>query len=404
MIDTPSILHLFVVICLGVLSGVITGLIPSLHPNNLIAIILLNVSLFLSIFNLEQLIVYITALSISHSFTSFLASIIFGVPEEDTVLSVLPGHRLMLNGEGYKAVFLTVIGGLLVVLMSLATLPILLMFLKDVYRQTLKFLPFVIFLVLSYFILIQNNKFKAFLITIFAGMLGYLVLNLYTIPSYSRLAAMFAGLFGMAIIIDSINTNVKLPEQNFAVKEEKLYVKDALLGFLATLMIMLFPSLSPSQSIVIIQSLFKMQSIEGFLVALGSLTTADALLSIVALYILGNPRSGASVAIERLIGEIDFSMFLFILSVILVSVSLSALVTLSISKFLLKGMMKVDYKKINVAILIFIVGLIAVTSGIYGLLILITSTSLGMVCLKWNVDRNLLMASLMIPTAISFLI
>jgi len=278
------------------------------------------------------------------------------------------------------------------------------MFLKDVYRQTLKFLPFVIFLVLSYFILIQNNKFKAFLITIFAGILGYLVLNLYTIPSYSRLAAMFAGLFGMAIIIDSINTNVKLPEQNFAVKEEKLYVKDALLGFLATLMIMLFPSLSPSQSIVIIQSLFKMQSIEGFLVALGSLTTADALLSIVALYILGNPRSGASVAIERLIGEIDFSMFLFILSVILVSVSLSALVTLSISKFLLKGMMKVDYKKINVAILIFIVGLIAVTSGIYGLLILITSTSLGMVCLKWNVDRNLLMASLMIPTAISFLI
>jgi len=215
---------------------------------------------------------------------------------------------------------------------------------------------------------------------------------------------MFAGLFGVAIIIESINTNVRLPEQNFIIKEDRLYIRDALLGFLATLMIMVFPSLSPSQSIVIIQSLFKMHSIEGFLVALGSLTTADALLSIVALYVLGNPRSGASVAIERLIGELDFSMFLFILSVILVSVSLSALVTLLISKFLLKGITKLDYKMINIAILILIVSLVVSTAGIYGLLILITSTSLGTLCLKWNIDRNLLMASLMIPTAISFLI
>ena len=56
---------LFIVI--GVLIGLITGLLPAFHPNNVIVIILFNLSFFLEIFGLHNLIAFIVALSISHN-------------------------------------------------------------------------------------------------------------------------------------------------------------------------------------------------------------------------------------------------------------------------------------------------------------------------------------------------
>ena len=61
MIDTL----LFIII--GVLVGLLTGLLPAFHPNNVIAIILLNLPFFLEIFGLYNLIAFIVALSISHN-------------------------------------------------------------------------------------------------------------------------------------------------------------------------------------------------------------------------------------------------------------------------------------------------------------------------------------------------
>ncbi|MBN2603476.1 MAG: tripartite tricarboxylate transporter permease, partial [Candidatus Thermoplasmatota archaeon] len=101
---------------LGVLTGIATGLLPGLHVNN-IALILLSMSgsvvLSLSFlvnygisenFILLLLCVYIITTSLSHTFHDTIPTTFLGAPEEDTALSVLPAHSLLLEGKGFEAV------------------------------------------------------------------------------------------------------------------------------------------------------------------------------------------------------------------------------------------------------------------------------------------------------------
>ncbi len=396
-------IDIFIGIFLGVLFGTLTGLLPSLHPNNLIAILLSFLPFFLNIFTLNQLIAFIVSLSITHSFTSFLASVLFGIPEEETSLSVLPSHKLTLEGKAYEAVFLTVFGGLISSIFALIFLPILLNIFPLLYKYSLRILPFILILVLSHLILIQKDKLKALLVVIFAGLLGYFTLNLYFLKSTEKLTSLFTGLFGLSTIIVSLTQKASLPKQTFEIKIKDLYLKESFIGFLASILIILFPSLSPSQSIIILQSIFKINDPRAFLVSLGGLTTVDSIASFLSLYSLGNPRSGASVAIEYLLGKIDYNTFLLILGIILFTIPLASYITLFLAKLLLQRIQKANYFKLNLFLVVLTILMITLTSNSFCLIVLLASTSLGILAHLWGVNKSLLVSVLMVPTLISFL-
>jgi TctA family transporter len=107
---------------IGVAFGVLTGLTPGVHVNN-IAILMLSISpillsslLFLQNFGLSMsfivvlLCTIIIATSIAHTFLDFIPSTFLGAPEGETALSVLPAHAMLLEGKGYEAVTLSAIG------------------------------------------------------------------------------------------------------------------------------------------------------------------------------------------------------------------------------------------------------------------------------------------------------
>jgi putative membrane protein len=106
----------------GVGLGVVTGLVPGLHVNNLTPIMLV-----LAASSSLGLVTIIVAMSITNVFISYIPSTFLGAPEEGTELSVLPAHRLLLEGRGYHAVRLTLwgcLGGLM--LSAIFLLPFLL--------------------------------------------------------------------------------------------------------------------------------------------------------------------------------------------------------------------------------------------------------------------------------------
>ncbi|MCD6383893.1 MAG: tripartite tricarboxylate transporter permease, partial [Thermoplasmata archaeon] len=119
---------------LGVSLGVMTGLIPGLHVNT-VAILLLTASpalaaalLPLSSMGIDPLLIPIlvastvVAVSITHTFLDFIPSTYLGAPEEETALSVLPAHSLLLEGKGYRAVYLSALGSIGAVFFSAALL------------------------------------------------------------------------------------------------------------------------------------------------------------------------------------------------------------------------------------------------------------------------------------------
>ncbi|MEM4248135.1 MAG: tripartite tricarboxylate transporter permease, partial [Candidatus Nanoarchaeia archaeon] len=119
------ILELLLALLLGVCAGSITGLTPGIHTNTVAALVLAGLPFLSAHFSFTALGVFLVTMVIVHSFLDFIPSIFLGAPDEgETALSVLPGHKLLLEGQGYKALKLTVVGGVGTFLIGLVTLPL----------------------------------------------------------------------------------------------------------------------------------------------------------------------------------------------------------------------------------------------------------------------------------------
>src|SRR5437867_11641502 len=111
---------------LGLLAGALTGLSPGLHVNNVAALVLATQAAFAGF--LAALVpdisaepetmglllsCFLLATAGSHAVFDFIPAVFLGAPTEDTALATLPGHRLLLVGQGAKAVALAARGALL---------------------------------------------------------------------------------------------------------------------------------------------------------------------------------------------------------------------------------------------------------------------------------------------------
>ncbi len=105
--------------------GVVSGIFPGIHVNTLALLLTAaypSVEAFLLPFILllgvdeSTLPLLISALIMSaavvHSFVDFVPSVFLGAPDEESVLSMLPGHRLLLSGKGMEAVYCAAQGSL----------------------------------------------------------------------------------------------------------------------------------------------------------------------------------------------------------------------------------------------------------------------------------------------------
>ena len=100
-----SLFLLFLSVLGGYLLGIISGLLPGIHNNNF-ALALVALAPFLAEKGLSPFYVAVIILSnaLSQTFHDIIPSIFLGAPDGDTTLTVLPGHRLLIEGAGAEAV------------------------------------------------------------------------------------------------------------------------------------------------------------------------------------------------------------------------------------------------------------------------------------------------------------
>lgn len=188
---------------LGILCGAITGMIPGIHVNTAGAIIFASSTFLLGIFSPEFLCVFLVAMSIAHALIEFVPSMLLGVPEEGTALSILPGHRMTLEGRSKEAIRIVSLGGFGAIVVIVLMLPIFAVVLPAT-QEIIKPYTFIILLVVSVYLLwkLTNGK-KAFIwssvLFIFSGLLGWTIFQT-PISSGISMMCIFSGLFGKSII------------------------------------------------------------------------------------------------------------------------------------------------------------------------------------------------------------
>src|SRR3989338_6704753 len=147
-------LEFLIVSLLGIFAGIFTGLTPGIHIN-LVSLLVVSYSAYLSnIFSLPSLGIFIISMAITHTFLDTLPAIFLGAPESETALSVLPGHKLLLNGMGYEAVKLTIIGSFFSLLAALSLFPFFIFIVPRIYDKIQVYIGYLMIAIIAYMIII----------------------------------------------------------------------------------------------------------------------------------------------------------------------------------------------------------------------------------------------------------
>lgn len=392
----------------GVAAGTITGIFPGIHINLVSAFLLAYIGFFSGI-GIAPIVlsVFIVAMAITHTFVDFVPSVFLGAPEEDTFLSVLPGHQLLRQGRGHEAVVFTLYG-------SLAALPIILIFtfvfvylLEDVYNFSKFFIPYILIFVSLYLVFRDEEVVNAFVVFILAGFVGLFAFNL---PVREPLLPLLSGLFGVSGLIVSLKNRVVIPKQKIKkLREIRLFGGGLLRGSIAAAvaapLCSFLPGIGSGHAAVLgseISGKFS-DNKKYFLFLVGAINTVVMALSFVTAYVIGKTRTGAAVAVQEILGEISSSQLFVLMIAVVFSGILAFSVGINLSKFFSRNISKFNYAHINLVILGILFFVTLGLSNWRGIIVLITASALGVFTILSKVRRINLMGSLLIPTIVYYI-
>jgi putative membrane protein len=393
-------LTIILAITLGIILGIITGLIPGLHTNLISALTITILPFLLLYFSPFSLAIFIVSLSITNLFIEFIPSTYLGAPDEDTALSVLPGHELLLKGKAHFAIFLSSLGSLIGLFMAIILAPLLFISLNTIYPFFETMMPWLLVWICILLLLDSKQLALSLIIFILSGFLGIASLNL-TINQ--PLLPLLTGLFGISSIIYSISQKTNIPNQDTTLDfiDKKTFTKPILISALISPICSFLPGLGSSQATIIGSKISNLKR-EQFLILNSTISPILMSLSFVTVFLINKSRTGSASAISEMI-QLSKNQIWIILALTIIVGLIVFFITLKISKSIANKIQNINYEKLSWTILIFLIIMTAVISGHLGLLVLIISTFLGLSCQYYGIRKGLLMGCLLIPTIIIYL-
>jgi len=464
--EDVSLFLLFLSVLAGYLLGIVSGLLPGIHSNNF-ALALVAFSPLLAERGVAPLYIAIMILSnaISQTFHDVIPSVFLGAPEADTALAVLPGHRLLLEGAGAEAVRLSALGSAgSVVASMLFVLPFSLFF-GAVYPYLQDNMALI--LIVIAFIMIASEKggeekeegqqtlpakykYKAmalflFLITGVLGLFSFsredLLIPVIKFGEASILLPLLSGLFGASQLIISLLTKSEIPEESVSKFElsRKRVLRGVFTGSAAGSLVAWLPGLSSAIAALLVglfvrsdfdrrfikketsepvlgerkSSLYTdsrsnhqtLESSKEFMVSISGVNTSNAIFGLVALLVIGRTRSGATVAINEILGveSLGFQVILLFFTAILMTALFSYFSTVWIGNNDHHMLRKLDYTKLCIGVLVGLTIMSFLFTGLFGLFIFIISIPIGMLPSFMNIRKSHAMGVILLPVILYFL-
>ncbi len=411
-------------IAFGFALGIISGLTPGLHLNNFAALLLaISPQLLAMGFSPFQMACIILSASISQTFFDSIPAIFLGAPDSETALTVLPGQRLMLEGRGIEAVRLSSLGSADSVLFAILLIMPLSWIVSSYYDYLTKYVGILLLAIALMMIKSERGpwiegqgswvhyKYKALagLLFLTCGLLGIFAFdheNLAISPfglEPQVLLPLLSGIFGASSLLLSLSTEMEIPEQ----KESEIKLssgalaKALLSGGLGGSVVAWIPGVSPSVA-AITTRLGAPSCPEEFLVSIAGVNTANALFSLVALYVIDKPRSGAAAAIQELMA-LDLSILAQMIIIVVIVAAASYLACIGAARLAGRAICRLNYRLLCLGVLVFLVAMTYAFTGLFGMFIFFLSTVAGLIAPVAGIHRTHAMGVLMLPLILRYI-
>ena len=412
-------IELVIACFIGIAIGTTTGMIPGIHVNTAGAILFASSTFLLTIVSPEFLCVLMVSMSIAHALIEFVPSMLLGVPQEGTATSILPGHRMVLQGRSKEVIRIVSVGGFGAIIVTILMLPIFAIALP-VLHDVSKPYTWMILLVASVYLTHRlSRNFRDFvwasLLFVLSGILGWIIFQT-PISSGITLMCTFSGLFGISTILFSLNDSSTIPHQNpfYELNIDYNKFKSIFAGGITGAILGFLPGFGPAQGTVIAQAVSGTNDNDdddtvNFLLATSGLNISDCLFSLIAIYIIGNPRSGIAVYMSYLIFEMGLNHLAIFIFASLIAVSVSLVLSLKLGDSFSRLMGGVDYKKLSIGVILLQIVILYLfviyykAPVMYMTLALITSTAMGMLPHYIGIGKSHLMGVLIIPAIVIYM-
>ena len=412
----PDLLLMVLYMCLmGAAIGTLSGLVPGIHVNTLSMILLAfggplldAVSVFVPYGSAPVMLACcIMSAAVVHSMVSFVPSAFIGIPDTESVLSVLPAHRMVLEGEGMVAVRCAAIGSLTGAITSLiVAVPLYLMLGNGLGDYLNSILIAVLLIVLALMVLEESgmSRLYALAIIIASGAAGLIVM-LDIVPMESitgmepeTMFPLLTGLFGIPSLLWQGGAEIPPQYDDEVLPVSPSYgVKGVLTGCVTGW----FPGITSTAGAMIAGRIFGNGDTRGFISMVSSISTASAMFAFITLSLTGKERSGTMSAINSLVEGTDISLGSVTFTCILVSMGIAAVlgyvITVWSGKRMCTFVQRLDMNVFNRAIQILMISLTIVFCGYWGLVVLAACTLIGMAPLVLGIRRIHLTGCLIVP-------
>lgn len=369
---------------IGLLLGFLTGFLPGLHPN-LLASLLAQTTLAD-----EQKAFMLIGAASANIIVSFVIAIFFGIPDENTVASILPGHRLTLAGRGLTALraslaamLLSAVLSIILFVPSLSLYPIAYAAIRDYIKYVVLFLAVVM-------IVKSKNPLLALIIFTAAGFLGYYSLHA-ALPD--PFLPMFSGMFALAALLNI--TKTELPKQKKEDAAERLIVPYAVAGVLLGFLSNLLPGISsPAQMAILVGLVAMLQPLE-YLALVCSISVSQAIFSFATAATIAKARIGTTAWLLKFAALSQDPLFfasLFFFGAV------AAVAILFFIRKKISAAAALNSRTIAAALIIYLALVCFIIDGYHGLLIMALGALLGFFTIKLNVERVQMMGAIVLPT------
>jgi putative membrane protein len=383
--------------------GIVSGIVPGLHIN-LISIILFAVSgaLFGFISPLS-LAVMIVSMAIVSNFFEFIKGMFFNVADEGNVLTIHPMAKMLMEKRGIEAIRLVSFGCLSSLFLSVSVFPVMVFIIPVIYHSLRPFIAVLLFGISLHLILREkkNSKFAAIVFAV-SGLLGYVVLNL---NMQQPLLPLLTGLFGFGVLINSIGKKIPKQMEKVVVDiDRKSALSGSIFGFLSAGILSIIPAIGPTQASLLGSELRKdkMGDEKSLIVSVAGVNVGDIIFSILAMYTLNKPRSGALVVVQDILNVGSYEVLVLLFSCVMAGI-IGYFALNKIGRRICENIHRVNHKLISRIIILFVSMMTFYFDMWLGLMVLVSSTFIGYVSNKWDINQSHAMGCLIIPTMLYFM-
>ncbi len=401
-----DLLSLMLFALVGALIASAFALIPALHVYNIIALFILITGGLAETLTDNQLSMLLLGMLIGYAMLSIIPSIYLAAPDEASAFIVLPGQKWLLERRGFEAALLTGIGSLCGAGALVLFSPFLIEATRTLHIILAPHFGWILLSIILFMLMSEWPKsgergpsnwarfrsawtqLGAGLLTFFlSGLLGLVLTYRTLVPvstAFVNLLPAFIGLFAIPAVLSNLIMGVRVPPQHISRSIDvtpSLLLRGTFAGTLGGLFAAFFPVVTGGVGAFLAGHATAQRDERSFLVSQGAskmvyYVGAFLLFFLPGLHLMrGGLASMLGACLTPSTPELYYAA---VAATGLVGV-VSFLLLIPASWIAVRFLTRIDYRAINIGTLILLVVLIALTTGVGGLVVMIPATAIGLI-------------------------